>query len=143
MQTTILNKEGEKMLESNQPYYRVDDGLGNGIAYGALAGVAAMGTTQGVMFGMARREFNKARDAFVKSRITPALALPAPIGTVEGTPTRALVPVHKPTLPKVETGPVQQRYSKLFKGMKSKGIAYGGALLVGSLLGGAIDAMND
>jgi hypothetical protein len=132
------------MMLSNQPYYRVDDGLGNGMAYGALAGVAAMGTTQGVMFGMARREFNKARDAFVKSRMTPTLALPAPQGSVEGTPTRALAPVHESTPPKVEMGSAQQRYNKLFKrGLKGRALAYGGALLAGGLIGAATDAMND
>lgn len=132
------------MLQSNEPYFRVDNGIGNGIMYGVLAGAAGMGITQGIMSAAARREYNRARDAFVESRLKPKLlALPEPIGSVEGTPARALVPVHNLEPPKVELGPAQRRYARMFRGWKGKGLAYGGAILAGGLLGAAIDAAND
>jgi hypothetical protein len=131
------------MLQSNEPYFRVDNSIGNGIIYGTLAGAAGMGITQGIMNAAAKREYNRARDAFVESRLKPRLALPAPPGSISGTSTTALVPVHQPETPKVELGPAQRRYAKMFRGWKGKGLAYGGAMLAGGLLGAAVDVMND
>lgn len=123
------------MLASNQPYKRVDDGIGAGFIGGALAGGAAAGAAhlwgdrgiKGLQSLSGKAGMAGARTAADRNNqgISESISK-ATIKTHDG------------------LGKAAGMRKKAFAGgWKGKAAAYGGSVLAGGLLGAGIDAAND
>lgn len=122
------------MLASNQPYQRVDDGVGAGFVGGALAGGAAAGAAH--KWG--------AKGLSALSNVNNNTALTRSMGTdgEYGSKYNKIARQHE------AAGNGIQKASSLHKkgfagGWKGKAAAYGGSVLAGGLLGAGLDAAND
>lgn len=129
------------MLSSNQPYQRVDDGIGAGLIAGSVIGGAAAGATQmwgkeGInkIRGLSDGALNKAQKAV--SNIGPQAGI--------GDMTKAAnnfntVKTRHEKMGSVLDGAEKWRGKGFSGGWKGKSIAYGGSVLAGGLIGAAID----
>ncbi|MEB2276924.1 hypothetical protein LAV82_23170 [Bacillus sp. ILBB4] len=127
------------MLSSNQPYHRVDDGIGAGVVAGSVIGGAAAGASHmwggnlingyrdksSAAFANAKRDFNGAenKEAAMKDYQKAN---------------------DKHTKQQTRAKNLSSAHSKGFSGgWKGKAAAYGGSVLAGGILGGFIDGANN
>lgn len=135
------------MLNSNQPYQRVDDGIGAGLVGGAVAGGAVAGATQ--MWGKQAIESgigaSQSRYSNIRSQNAVDQALPnlsperreASQNRADKAGNRHIGVVKGGS--KAIDG-IDNRFSK---GWRGRGATYAGSVLAGGALGAGIDALNN
>ncbi|WDI05148.1 hypothetical protein PUW25_25405 (plasmid) [Paenibacillus urinalis] len=131
------------MMQSNNPYNRVDDGIGSGLVGGAIVGgtlaAGAQFGTKAALRGMKKpvREFT--RRAHDDIRYSNASGVPVTDGQ------RARATVGDAAMRKASSfsQSVKGYHGKAFGSGKSKALTYGAAALGGSLIGGIADGMNN
>jgi hypothetical protein len=137
------------MLQSNQPYQRVDGGIGAGLISGGLVGAAAIG---GYHWQGARlNNFLQSKAAMARSY--EKLAKDDIAETKRYAGSTAVSDAQRNLASHMEKvagrwGKMADRTSwahgKMFGGGKwGKAISYGAGILGGALIGGAIDGMSD
>jgi hypothetical protein len=130
------------MLSSNQPYSRVDDGVGSGFVGGALMGGAVAGAAhrwgQKGIQGMASRAMDK-RD-YANSRMD---RIPGDVGDSKSLNKHARS-VDRADRTVSAAKSMSSLHNKGFGGgLKGKALAYGGSVIAGGLLGMGADALSD
>jgi len=133
------------MLESNQPYYRVDDGIGVGLASGAAIGATLAG---GVHFGMnsyMNRQRNQIQDQHLRRVRTLSGKLNA--GDIDEAKYRDLSnsrrQITKYRLNHLNNSNVAKGRNMMFGSGKAKAITYGLSTSLGGLAGAVLDMAND
>ncbi|CUB50613.1 hypothetical protein BN2127_JRS10_00124 [Bacillus subtilis] len=134
-------------LASNQPYQRVDDGIGAGFVAGGVVGAAAAGT--------AHKWGKQGIDAFSqRSSLKTANSLANMLGAKKNLKSgraaaETITNAHKAQESKHArnmkvASKAEGLHNKAFGGgWKGKAIAYGGSVLAGGILGAGVDAMSD
>lgn len=134
-------------LASNQPYQKVDDGIGAGLLGGAVVG--------GALAGSAHRWGDKGIDglrSMTKNRLQ--LSEDQMRGTMsrEGVTSSESIGAQKSHYKNVNRGTSVMKGLHGVEGLRNKGFggskwgkaaAYGGSILAGGILGGVGDAIND
>lgn len=120
------------MLNSNQPYRRVDDGMGSGMVSGAVVGGAA---SAGFIYGgnAAGQKLQQANSSLTGRMIdrTPSQEAADRL-TAQGLKRERFI----------QKGMDYSTKARGLSNMKKAGIVAGGSILA-SLIGGAIDKSND
>lgn len=123
------------MMQSNQPYGRVDDGIGAGLVGGAVIGGA---TTAAYQFGGKSVANFTASTADKLSASMAQKQLPFSQGNIPGKVSQSFA-----NLANTGKDLSNALHTKSFVGSgKKKAVTYGASVLAGSLLGGIGDAMN-
>ena len=122
------------MLSSNQPYGRVDDGIGAGFVGGAVVGGAAAGAAH--MWG--KQGLNKIKGLNDNMALARVVDIPA----AENAKVDKIASQHEKA-GKAIAGAEKWRGKAFGGGWKGKAAAYGGSVLAAGLLGAGADYLND
>ncbi|WP_090646057.1 hypothetical protein [Paenibacillus sp. UNC496MF] len=140
------------MMASNQPYHKVDDGIGGGFVGGAMlgsavvagaqyGGAAMVGSLQGKAIGAARQLRNAQADVRYQT------AAHGPNAVSDKMETRRNLYSDRFNRYAGDAKKWGGRYNKAFGafggGWKGKAVAYGAGALGMGILGAAADAMSD
>lgn len=133
------------MLASNQPYQRVDDGVGAGFIGGAVAGGAMAGSAH--MWGAKGLSGLRSLNDGALNKAERAVTNIGPRAGI-GDMAKAASGLQKAQERHGKIGKVldgsEKLHGKAFGGgWKGKALAYGGSVLAGGILGAGMDAMND
>jgi hypothetical protein len=131
------------MMASNQPFGRVDDGIGAGLISGAVVGGAFAG---GLHTNFARKSLKSGARSIKNNYRDKIFDLQDKAGML---PTEAqekkltsLKSKHK--LASKLPGGIDNLHNKAYGGgWKGKAVAYGGSVLAAGLIGAGLDSMND
>lgn len=135
------------MMQSNQPYGRVDDGIGAGLVSGAVIGGAMAGATHRwggrAIEGMKESARNSMRNSQNNMDSTMRREGVSSSDSIGAQRQHSKNVNKKQKVMKGLKGAEDLRGKGFGGGWKGKAVAYGGSVLAGSLLGAAGDAMND
>jgi hypothetical protein len=133
------------MLQSNEPYFRVDDGIGAGLVGGAAVGAALAG---GVHYGLnyyIDRKRNQVLDTHLRRINNLSGRLNS--GSIDESRYKDLSnarrQITKFRLNELNNSNVVKGRNLMFGSGKAKAITYGLSAALGALSGGLIDAAND
>lgn len=135
------------MMNSNQPFQRVDDGIGAGLVGGAVVGGAMAGAAhkwgqQGLEAGMnaSQSRYSKAKNTNATNQSLPNLSedrRAASTNKLRKAGDQHISAVSKGT---AAQGALDKRFAK---GWKGRGATYAGSVLAGGIIGATADSLNN
>jgi hypothetical protein len=135
------------MLQSNQPFQRVDDGIGSGLVGGAVVGGAIHGGVGGLigfkgskaMGGLEKvgEQHARAMERFTNTMGNPSFKKAFAVSS------RAQEHVSRKMINSMDKGVLKNIAKHGYGSNKRRMISSGASVLGGALLGAGIDAAND